>query len=105
MTREELSVVDREVVDVVMQFIDKMPIKGLIRVYNSVHPIIDIEGHMAQMGKKNLSLFQTLRKEKATRAEAAGSTEIPNLQEPLVEVHVHGGSKRKALPDLARGRM
>jgi len=51
---------------------------------------------MAQMGKKNLSLFQTLRKEKAARAKAAGSTEVPNLQEPLVEVHVHGGSKRTA---------
>jgi len=44
MTREELSVADREVVDVVMQFSDKMPTKGLVRVYNSVHPIIDIEG-------------------------------------------------------------
>jgi len=47
------------------------------------------------MGKKNLSLFQTLRKEKAVRAKAVGSVEVPNLQEPLVEVHVHGGSKRK----------
>ena len=28
MTREELSVVDREVVDVVMQFIDKMPLRA-----------------------------------------------------------------------------
>jgi len=44
MAREELSMFDKEVVDVVMQFSDKMPIKGLVRVYNSVHPIIDIEG-------------------------------------------------------------
>jgi len=44
MAREELLVADREVVDAVMRFSDKMPTKGLIRVYNSVHPIIDIEG-------------------------------------------------------------
>ena len=44
MAREELSVADREVVDAVMLFSDKMPTKGLVRVYNSVHPIIDIEG-------------------------------------------------------------
>jgi len=44
MAREELSVADKEVVDAVMLFSDKMPTKGLIRVYNSVHPIIDIEG-------------------------------------------------------------
>ena len=36
-------------------------------------------GHMAQMGKKNLNPFQALRKEKATRLKAAGSTEVPNL--------------------------
>jgi len=51
---------------------------------------------MAQLGKNNLTLFQTLRKEKAARAKAAKSTEAPNLQESLVEVHVHGGTKRKA---------
>ena len=34
---------DREVVDAVMLFSDKMPTKGLVRVYNSVHLIIDIE--------------------------------------------------------------
>jgi len=44
MVREELSVADREVVDAVMLFSDKMPTKGLVRVYNSVHLIIDIEG-------------------------------------------------------------
>jgi len=36
-------------------------------------------GHMVQMGKKNVTLFQTLRKEKATRAKAAGNTKVPNL--------------------------
>ncbi|QCD82377.1 Transposase putative [Vigna unguiculata] len=75
-------------------FSDKMPTKDLVRVYNSVHLIIDIEGHMVQMGKKNLTLFQALRKEKAAKARAAGSTEVPNLQESLVDVHVHGGTKR-----------
>ena len=52
--------------------------------------------HIAQLGKKNLTLFQTLRKEKATRATTVKSTEVPNLQESLVEVHVHRGTKRKA---------
>jgi len=53
-------------------------------------------GHMAQVGKKNLTLFQTIRKEKVARAKAARSTKVSNLQESLVEVHVHGGTKRKA---------
>ncbi|QCD81437.1 hypothetical protein DEO72_LG2g1763 [Vigna unguiculata] len=79
MAREELSVADREVVDAVIIFSNKMPTKGLVR-----------------MGKKNLTLFQTLRKEKAARAKAVGDTEVPNLQESLVDVHVHGGTKRKA---------
>ncbi|QCE14706.1 hypothetical protein DEO72_LG11g1710 [Vigna unguiculata] len=58
------------------------------------------------MGKKNLNLFQTLHKERAARAKAVGSTKVPNLQEPLIKVHVHGGSKRKAeLPTrLGRGK-
>jgi len=51
---------------------------------------------MAQDGKKNLTLFQALRKEKAVKAKAAGNTEVLNLQESFVEVHVHGGTKRKA---------
>ncbi|QCD86378.1 hypothetical protein DEO72_LG3g899 [Vigna unguiculata] len=79
MTREELSVADKEVVRAVMQFSNKMPTKGLVRVYNLVHPIIDIEGHMVQMGKKNLTFFQTLRKEKAAKAKDAGSTEKVEL--------------------------
>ena len=120
-SREDLSVVEKDVVDTLMQFSDKMPTKSLVRVYNSVHPIIDIEGifffltlnivicssilticmlctsgHMAQLGKKNLTLFQTLRKEKAVKARAVGKTEVPNLQDLLVDVHVHGGTKRKA---------
>jgi len=51
--------------------------------------------HMAHIGKKNLTLFQALRKEKAMKARATGSTEVPNLQKSLVDVHVHGGTKRK----------
>jgi len=43
-SREDLSVDEKEVVDTLMQFSDKMPTKGLVMVYNSVHPIIDIEG-------------------------------------------------------------
>jgi len=43
-SREDLSVGEKDVVDTLMQFSDKMPTKGLVRVYNSVHPIIDIKG-------------------------------------------------------------
>jgi len=43
-SREDVSVGEKDVVDTLMQFSDKMPTKGLVRVYNSVHPIIDIEG-------------------------------------------------------------
>ncbi|QCE15237.1 hypothetical protein DEO72_LG11g2246 [Vigna unguiculata] len=93
---EELSAGDKEVVGILLRFVDKLPTKGLVRVYNSVHPIIDIEGHMAQSGKKNLALFQSLRKEMAAKAKAAGKADVPNLQESVVEVHVHGGAKRKA---------
>jgi len=32
----------------------------------------------------------------AAKAKAVGKTNIPNLQEFVVEVHVHGGTKRKA---------
>jgi len=51
---------------------------------------------MAQLGKKNLTLFQTLRKENAWKAKAVGNTMVPTLQDSLVDVHVHGGTKRKA---------
>ncbi|QCE11051.1 hypothetical protein DEO72_LG10g2284 [Vigna unguiculata] len=73
----------------------QLPTKGRVRVYKSVHPIIDIEGHMAQSGKKNLALFQTLRKEMAAKAKAVGKTDVPNLKESVVEVHVHSGTKSK----------
>ncbi|QCD96508.1 hypothetical protein DEO72_LG6g1212 [Vigna unguiculata] len=95
MNTNELSTADKEVVEVLMKFIDKLPTKGLVRVYNLVHPIIDIKGHMSQVGKKNMNLFQTLRKEKVVRAKAVQNTEVPNLQESLEEVHVHSGTKRK----------
>ena len=48
-----------------------------------------------QSGKKNLALFQSLRKEMAAKAKVARNTDVPNLQESMVEVHVHGGTKRK----------
>jgi len=41
---EILSVADKEVVETLMKFNDRLPTKGLVRVYNSVHPIVDIEG-------------------------------------------------------------
>jgi len=41
---EEWSSGDKEVVGMLLRFVDKLPTKGLVRVYNSVHPIIDIEG-------------------------------------------------------------
>jgi len=44
MGTDELSAGDKEVVETLMKFTDKLPTKGLVRVYNSVHPIIDIEG-------------------------------------------------------------
>ena len=44
MGMEELSAGDKEVVGVLLKFVDKLSTKGLVRVYNSVHPIIDIEG-------------------------------------------------------------
>ena len=44
MGTDELSAVDKEVVKVLMKFSNKLPTKGLVRVYNSIHPIIDIEG-------------------------------------------------------------
>ena len=51
---------------------------------------------MAQSGKKNLALFQTLRKEMVAKDKAARKTDVPNLQESVEEVHVHDGTKRKA---------
>ena len=37
-----------------------------------------------------------MRKERAAKAKEIGKTDVPNLQESLVEVHVHDGTKRKA---------
>jgi len=51
---------------------------------------------MAQSRKKNLALFQTLRKEMAAKAKAARKTDVPNLQDSVVKVHVHGGTKKRA---------
>ena len=61
-------------------------------------------GDMAQLGKKNMTLFQTLRKEKVVKAKAAGNTVVPNLQDSLVDVHVHGGTKRKAELPIRPGK-
>ncbi|QCD96713.1 hypothetical protein DEO72_LG6g1421 [Vigna unguiculata] len=83
---EELSAGDKEVVGMLLKFVDKLPTTGLVRVYNSVHPIIDIEG---------ICLLLKL-KEMAAKAKAAGKADVPNLQESVVEVHVHGRTKRKA---------
>jgi len=44
MGTDELSAGDKVVVETLMKFIDKLSTKGLVRVYNSMHPIIDIEG-------------------------------------------------------------
>ena len=44
MGTDELSTGDKEVVEILMKFFDKLPTKGLVGVYNLVHPIIDIEG-------------------------------------------------------------
>jgi len=61
---------------------------------------------MAQLCKKNLTLFQVLRKEKAMKAKAAGNTVVPNLQDSLVDVHVHDvqKGKRSCLLGWARAR-
>jgi len=41
---DELSAGDKEVVEILLKLVDKLPTKSLVRVYNSVHPIIDTEG-------------------------------------------------------------
>jgi len=40
------------------------------------------------------------------KAKVAGNADVPNLQESLVEVHVHGGTKRKVelLPRPGKGK-
>ncbi|QCD83430.1 hypothetical protein DEO72_LG2g3774 [Vigna unguiculata] len=59
---------------------------------------------MAQLGKKNLALFQSLRQEMAANAKVAGQPDVPNLQESMVEVHVHG-KKNLALFQSLRQEM
>ena len=44
MGMDELSAGDKEVVEILLKFVDKLPTKGLVRVYYSVHLIIAIEG-------------------------------------------------------------
>jgi len=44
MGTDELSATDREVVEVLMKFTEKLPTEGLVRLHNLVHLIIDIEG-------------------------------------------------------------
>ncbi|QCD87468.1 hypothetical protein DEO72_LG3g2004 [Vigna unguiculata] len=98
MGMDELSVGDKEVVKILMKFVDKLPTKGLVRVYNSVHPIIDIEGHMAQSEKKNLALFQSLRKEMAAKAKAAGKTDEGRVAASIRQ----GEGREESESDLAR---
>ncbi|QCD89528.1 hypothetical protein DEO72_LG4g474 [Vigna unguiculata] len=85
MGMDELSAGDKEVVETLLKFVDKLPTKGLSR-------------------KKNLTIFQTLRKEMAAKAKAAGKTDVPNLQESVVEVHVHAGRKGRLSFCLDPGR-
>jgi len=59
---------------------------------------------MAQLGKKNLTLFQAFRKEKAVKAKVVGNTVVPNLQDSLVDIHVHGGTKRKVELPIRAGK-
>ena len=66
--------------------------------------VLCTSGHMAQLGKKNLTLFQALRKEKAVKAKVVRNTMVPNLQDSLVDVHVHGGTKRKAKLPIRVGK-
>ncbi|QCD86992.1 hypothetical protein DEO72_LG3g1523 [Vigna unguiculata] len=43
MKKGELSTVDREVVEILGRFSNKLPTKGLVRVYLLVHPVVDLE--------------------------------------------------------------
>ena len=44
MKKEKLSANDREVMEILGNFSNKLPIKALVRVYLSVHPFVDLEG-------------------------------------------------------------
>ncbi|QCD96421.1 hypothetical protein DEO72_LG6g1124 [Vigna unguiculata] len=90
MSTNELSAVDKEVVEILMKFIDKLPTKGLEFI----------------IWCTRLLILKTLRKEMVAKAKVAGNADVPNLQESLVEVHVHGGTKRKVelLPRPGKGK-
>ncbi|QCD86307.1 hypothetical protein DEO72_LG3g828 [Vigna unguiculata] len=79
-----------------LSLISRPSISRLDAIFQAFQGWILQSRHMAQSSKKNLALFQTLRKEMAAKAKAAGKADVPNLQESVVEVHVHGGTKRKA---------
>jgi len=44
MKKGELSANDIEVVEVLGRFNNKLPTKDLVRIYLSVHPLVDLEG-------------------------------------------------------------
>ena len=44
MKKRELFAEDRQVVEVLEPFSDKLPTKGLVRLLLSVHPLVDLEG-------------------------------------------------------------
>jgi len=54
-------------------------------------------GHMAQQGKKTLSLFKSLKKELVEEAKKVGHFKVWNMKEPFVEFQVQDGTKRKAM--------
>ncbi|QCE11063.1 hypothetical protein DEO72_LG10g2296 [Vigna unguiculata] len=94
--KRELFVDDRQVVEVLGRFSDKLP---------SVREITKcacFAGHMAQLRKK-INLFRSLCKEHNEKAKNMGNTKVPNLQEPLVEVRVNGISKRKTSIHIQKG--
>ena len=55
MSTDELSTEDREVVEVLMKFTDRLPTKGLVRVYNWVHLIIDMNVSVCDFNCFNVS--------------------------------------------------
>ena len=42
MKKGELSANDREVMEILGKFSNKLPTKGLVRVYLSIHPLVDL---------------------------------------------------------------
>jgi len=37
---------DRRIIEILEKFSNRLPIKGLVRVYLSVHPLVDLEGFL-----------------------------------------------------------